>query len=152
MSLEIVVGRSRQVEGKLLELGATGRGLNEKATSIEQLLGQHLTRRIRFLATIRNKALHDPDFDVTDELLTSFLSAAESVLGQLQQLLQTAKPTSEKKPTSENQRTHQSGNAPVGLSLADAWRDTSTTGKVGIVAGVLALGALYVKGEIEDWW
>lgn len=146
MSLEIVVGRSKQVEGKLLELGATGRGLNEKATSIEQLLGQHLIRRIRFLATIRNKALHDPDFDMTDELLTSFLSAAESVLGQLQKLLQTAR------PTSENQRTQQSGNATAGPGLVDAWRDTSTTGKVGIVVGVLALGALYLKGEIEDWW
>lgn len=46
MSLEHVLGLTKQIEGKLQALGATGRGLHEKATSIEAVLGTELTKRI----------------------------------------------------------------------------------------------------------
>lgn len=39
--------------------GAAGRGLHEKITSVEDLLPPRLTRILRKIATIRNKAVHE---------------------------------------------------------------------------------------------
>jgi len=140
MSLEHVLGLTKQIEGKLQALGATGRGLHEKATSIEAVLGTELTKRIRFLATVRNKLVHDPEVVVSGSLLVEFSSAAADVISRLDGLLHrhTAPPEAPPRQTS-------------GADVAAAWRETPTRGKVAIVAGALAAGALWIKWKMHNW-
>lgn len=55
-----VTAISQQTE-RLLEqrFGARGRGLHEKLTSVENRVPEPIRRKIRFIATIRNKATHE---------------------------------------------------------------------------------------------
>ncbi len=57
---ELVIGRCKRLE-KLLEdrFGASGRGLHEKTSSVEGKLPPELVKRLRFIATVRNKLVHE---------------------------------------------------------------------------------------------
>lgn len=56
----IAIDNCKEAEHLLEErFGATGRGLHEKITSVEDLLPPRLTRILRRIATIRNKAVHE---------------------------------------------------------------------------------------------
>ncbi len=67
MSIELAVRASKQLEGILeSELGATGKGLHEKVTSVERHLPDSLIRKLRRIATIRNNAVHNPDYEIED--------------------------------------------------------------------------------------
>ena len=57
---ELVIGRCKRLE-KMLEarLGASGRGLHEKTSSVEGKLTPGLVKRLRFIATVRNKLVHE---------------------------------------------------------------------------------------------
>ncbi|NHF65984.1 hypothetical protein [Xanthomonas hortorum] len=147
MSMSVVVNQAKQVEGRLQALGAIGRGLHEKANSVEQILGSKLTKRIRFLASVRNQVVHNPEVELTPELLSSFLSAAEDALGELDRLLTTRSESSE-----GQQSDNRVGESPLGPRMVAVWDSTSTGGKIGLVIGAVALSALYVKGKIDDWW
>ena len=46
-----------------LVAGAKGKGLHEKASSVQQMLRPDLVRKIRYLATIRNKLVHERGFN-----------------------------------------------------------------------------------------
>lgn len=61
---ELVIRSSRDLEYVLdTQFGARGKGLHEKITSVEQSLPQQLIRNMRYLATIRNKLVHEQGFD-----------------------------------------------------------------------------------------
>ncbi|MBX7105553.1 MAG: hypothetical protein K1X57_15830 [Gemmataceae bacterium] len=62
--IEFAVKECKKLEA-LLEtgFGATGRGLHEKVSSVEKKLPPPLVRRLRFIATVRNKLVHEPDHD-----------------------------------------------------------------------------------------
>lgn len=140
MSLEKVIVLTKQIEAKLQALGAAGRGMHEKATSIEGLLGPDLVKRIRYLASVRNKLVHDPDVVLSSALLSEFSSTAAEVLDRLGMLLHRQSTAPEPKPE-----------ATPGVDLAEAWRDTSTGAKVAIVTGALAAGALWIKWKMDQW-
>ena len=78
MSLDIVVGRSKKIESLLVRAGAEGRGLHEKVTSIESKLEIQEVKRIRFIASLRNKSLHDDSFELTKDILSNFISACDA--------------------------------------------------------------------------
>lgn len=61
---ELVIRASKDLE-YILEayLGGSGKGLHEKCTSVQRLLPQDLQKKIRYLATIRNKLVHERGFD-----------------------------------------------------------------------------------------
>jgi hypothetical protein len=60
--LELVVQASKQLEAALeKQYGATGRGLHEKLSSVEQQLPPEIVRNLRFIATMRNKIVHETD-------------------------------------------------------------------------------------------
>ncbi len=75
MSYELVINGSKKIEGLLGQMGASGRGLHEKVTSIENNLPNSLVKRIRFIATVRNKLLHDADVKPTASILSDFQNA-----------------------------------------------------------------------------
>jgi hypothetical protein len=61
--IEKVVTHARIVEQLLRDNGATGRGLHELTSSLTGVLTPSLVRRLRFIATVRNKAVHEGDVD-----------------------------------------------------------------------------------------
>lgn len=60
------------------DYGATGKGLHEKASSVESQLTPEVMKKIRFIATIRNKAVHD-DLETAEQEIENVRSAAEAV-------------------------------------------------------------------------
>jgi len=80
--IETVIRASKQLE-QLLEqhYGASGRGLHEKTSSIEDQLDSDTVRRLRKIATLRNKVVHE-DFEIDD--LTDFQCDAQDLAQQLQ--------------------------------------------------------------------
>ena len=75
----------KRLESRLADLGATGRGLHEKTSSIASDLPEDLVRRLRFIATVRNKLVHDADYDRLDDPRGYFKACrqAEKQLNQL---------------------------------------------------------------------
>ncbi|WP_428775939.1 hypothetical protein [Vibrio sp.] len=84
MSYELVIKSSKAIETQLSNLGARGKGLHEKVTSIETQLDSTLVTEIRRLATMRNKLIHEEDyeFSVSDEI--EFEHLAELITDQLE--------------------------------------------------------------------
>lgn len=79
-----VINKTKKIENILEEMGAEGRGLHEKVSSIDTLLNQELINQIRFMATIRNKLLHEEKFNLTSEMTNRFNNAYENVTEKLE--------------------------------------------------------------------
>ena len=80
--IETVIRASKQLEQLLAQhYGATGRGLHEKTSSVEDQLDHDTVRRLRKIATLRNKVVHE-DFEMDD--LTDFQCDAQSLAQRLQ--------------------------------------------------------------------
>jgi hypothetical protein len=61
---ELAIRSSKELEHLLgAEFSANGKGLHEKISSVQSALPQELVRNMRFLATIRNKLVHEHGFD-----------------------------------------------------------------------------------------
>lgn len=61
---ELAIRSSKDLENVLdTQFGARGKGLHEKISSVERSLPQHLVRNMRYLATIRNKLVHEHGFN-----------------------------------------------------------------------------------------
>ncbi|WP_264878254.1 DUF4145 domain-containing protein [Vibrio agarivorans] len=74
--IEKVVIRTRRLEKLLrVQYHAEGRGLHQLITSCEERLPHDVVGRLRFVATIRNKVVHEEDF-VFDEV-DDFFSACD---------------------------------------------------------------------------
>jgi hypothetical protein len=58
--IDLAVTRSQRLEQRLeKDFGATGKGLHQKVSSVEGLLPQPLVRKLRLVATVRNKVVHE---------------------------------------------------------------------------------------------
>jgi len=65
--LERIIRLSKRLEAALeRDLGATGKGLHEKASSVEAKLGPDTTRDLRAVATVRNRLVHEEGYDRVD--------------------------------------------------------------------------------------
>jgi hypothetical protein len=84
--IELVIKQSKRFESMLEKhFGATGRGLHEKVGSVERKLPDHLVRRLRFIATIRNKIVHDDGHDHIDDR-RGFVDACAAAEADLRKL------------------------------------------------------------------
>lgn len=79
MSYEIVIKNTKKIEASLQSMGASGTGLYEKSLSIESKLDKKTLNSIRFIATIRNKLLHEDGFELSSKLLNDFISQCTNV-------------------------------------------------------------------------
>ena len=80
--IDIVVTQSKTLEALLEQkFGATGRGLHEKLSSIEYQLETGLVKNIRWIATMRNKVVHE-NFQLTNQ--NDFLRSCQHALEGLQ--------------------------------------------------------------------
>lgn len=57
-----ILDYTTQIESLLTKLGATGRGMHEKLDSIESKIELSMVKKIRWIATLRNKAVHEENF------------------------------------------------------------------------------------------
>mmetsp|Transcript_22626 Transcript_22626/g.57943 ORF Transcript_22626/g.57943 Transcript_22626/m.57943 type:complete len:116 (+) Transcript_22626:230-577(+) len=84
---ELVIRSSKELEALLeTEFGASGRGLHEKITSVQGQLSPGLVKQMRYLATIRNKLIHEPGFDDIPDR-AAFIRRFEESLAELQAIL-----------------------------------------------------------------
>lgn len=66
--LDLAVRSSKRLEALLAHrYGARGRGLHELVSSVEARLDPGVVRQLRFVATIRNKLVHDADYQRMDD-------------------------------------------------------------------------------------
>ena len=79
--LDLAVTRSQRLEKRLeRDFGATGQGLHQKVSSVEGDLPADLVRRLRLVATVRNKVVHE---SARMEDKSRFVDAAESAEREL---------------------------------------------------------------------
>src|SRR4051794_18693592 len=81
--IELAITRTKALES-LLEagLGATGKGLHEKGSSVQAKLPPPLVKKLRFVATIRNKIVHESDYQKMDDR-AAFERACDEAEGEL---------------------------------------------------------------------
>jgi hypothetical protein len=84
--IELVISNSKKLESLLEKhLGATGKGLHEKVSSVERKLPDGVVRKLRFVATIRNKIVHDEGYDRIDDR-KAFVDACAFTNAELRKL------------------------------------------------------------------
>lgn len=83
MSYEIIIDKTKKIESLLVNMGAEGKGLHEKVTSIENILEEDVVKAIRFMATIRNKFLHDSNFKLSQKIIDQFESTYYFVMNKI---------------------------------------------------------------------
>ncbi|MBD3671091.1 MAG: DUF4145 domain-containing protein [Gammaproteobacteria bacterium] len=77
--LERAVRASKQIEARLeRQFGARGKGLHEKVSSVERSLPAALVKRIRYVATLRNKLVHEDNYHRLDDR-ASFKRAVKTI-------------------------------------------------------------------------
>ncbi|MGC4076379.1 MAG: hypothetical protein QM702_04970 [Rubrivivax sp.] len=77
-----IVDAAKRIETTLVEqFGAEGRGLHEKLSSVESRIPPNLQRTIRYLATVRNKAMHEDGYEIEDP--ADYLRRAAQVNAEL---------------------------------------------------------------------
>ncbi len=72
---ELVIKTSKTLERALVDKGASGKGLHEYVSSLENRLEQQLIKKLRYIASVRNQLVHNADFSLTAESKQSFLQA-----------------------------------------------------------------------------
>lgn len=83
---EIVIENCKDLEARLSKMGATGKGLHEKTSSLSDVLEPLLVKDLRTVATIRNKLIHEEDFSLSKQELEDFEETAYSAFRQLRNL------------------------------------------------------------------
>lgn len=81
--IDVAITYSKKLESLLeKKLGATGRGLHEKVSSVETRLSPDLIRKLRRVATVRNKIVHEADYQKIDHK-DDFVRAAKEAEKEL---------------------------------------------------------------------
>ncbi|HEV3439353.1 MAG TPA: hypothetical protein VG122_18450 [Gemmata sp.] len=88
--IELAVTKSKALESLLEQaLGATGKGLHEKVSSVQDKLPQPLVKKLRFIATVRNKIVHESSYETIDDR-PGFTRACDEAEAELRAMLQPA--------------------------------------------------------------
>jgi len=91
----VIIRYTREIETILKDkFGATGTGLHSKVNFIEWMLADSLIKQIRYLATVRNDAMHNHSAKVD---IQSFEKVAILVLKELKEIKKTPPSSSELK-------------------------------------------------------
>lgn len=97
---EIAITRCKELEQLLSQLGADGRGLHDKVSSIADLLTPRLISKLRFIATARNQLVHESG-DWSDYEVADYTRACDWARDELQRIVsgRTAPPAERPTPT-----------------------------------------------------
>lgn len=72
----LAVDIARRLESRLAAMGATGKGLHEKADSLESRLPKALVTKLHFIASVRNKIVHEDEL-LSEEDIAHFVEAGK---------------------------------------------------------------------------
>src|SRR4030095_11771119 len=84
--IELAITRVKALETLLEGVGATGKGLHEKVTSVQNRLPHPLVKKLRFIATVRNKIVHESDYKQIDDP-DGFVRACDEAEAELKAML-----------------------------------------------------------------
>ena len=146
--IDIVVTQSKTLEALLEQkFGATGRGLYEKLSSIEYQLEAGLVKNIRWIATMRNKVVHE-NFQLTNQ--NDFLRSCQRALEGLQNSQHT---TSERVNSSSRNSYNTTPKRIVSHSRRKTKRKSESGGFFGTIITVIIFGIIgyFVYGFIQDF-
>ncbi len=66
---ELVISKCKKLEKMLADgLGASGKGLHEKVSSVQDRLPPPLVKRLRYIASVRNDLVHESDSNRLDDV------------------------------------------------------------------------------------
>lgn len=84
--IDLAISQCKYFESQLTKnFKANGKGLHEKISSIEDELPGTLIRKMRYIATIRNKIIHEADYQKIDDR-KGFKKTCKLAKQELQQL------------------------------------------------------------------
>jgi hypothetical protein len=84
--IELAITKVKVLESLLEQaFGATGKGLHEKVTSAQDKLPPALVKKLRFIATVRNKIVHESNYQEIDDR-AGFIRACDEVEAELKAL------------------------------------------------------------------
>lgn len=81
---QVVIDATKSLESMLRKIGANGKGLHEKTSSVDLLLSPELSKLLRKIATIRNKLIHEEGFSLPDRQLLEFKTSVEEASEMLE--------------------------------------------------------------------
>lgn len=81
---QVVIDATKSLESKLKKIGANGKGLHEKTSSVDSLLSPELSKLLRKIATIRNKLIHEEGYSLSDRQVLEFKTSAEEASEMLE--------------------------------------------------------------------
>jgi len=85
--IELVITRTKALESLLEQgLGAIGKGLHEKTSSVQEKLSPALVKKLRFIATLRNKLVHEASYQRLDDR-TGYERACEEAERELRAMM-----------------------------------------------------------------
>ena len=85
MSYEMIIKETKKIEN-LLEKNyqAKGRGLHEKLSSVQESIDPFVAKKIRMVATIRNKLVHEENFELKEKAIYTFNNNCRYILEKLE--------------------------------------------------------------------
>lgn len=152
---ETVITQSKAIESLLAQLGAEGKGLHEKCTSVEHRLTPEISRLIRKIASIRNKVIHE---EVNDSAsVQQLVDASETVIPFLEGKVATFRrldPDEDNAWKGERWRNFKSKQDEYHANRAErengpdsesrSWKDMSGWEKAGVVGALCVVGVLAI--------
>lgn len=88
---ELVISKCKKLEKMLADgLGASGKGLHEKVSSVQDRLPPPLIKRLRYIASVRNDLVHESDSNRLDDV-TSYKEACSKAEAELKGLIKSQK-------------------------------------------------------------
>ncbi|MDN5112694.1 hypothetical protein PJV97_10110 [Aliarcobacter butzleri] len=134
MNYENIINKTKEIESRLVSLGAIGKGLHEKISSIEYMFNENTVNAIRYIATIRNKLLHEDGFVLTSEIKEKFEFTYDFVIKNIG----TNQHTNYNEHSSDYSNNNSNFNDSELRNFIDLWKNTTTKEKV--VIGTIAAG------------
>lgn len=129
-----------KVESLLGDLGGEGRGIHDKLTCIEQEFDVSMVKKIRRIASIRNKAAHEIHFE-TD--MVSFHRVAYEVIDCLELKIAAKRNSFKRESGSFTDEQQSSQNSKGSQNSSKGWSDMDWWERTQMVAGgALAVGLL----------
>lgn len=139
-----ILERAIQVESLIVDLGGYGKGMHEKLSCIEQELDEDIVKKIRRIASVRNKAAHEIHFETN---MISFRRLTNEVTNYLGSKV-AAKRNSYKQqsgPSTEEQQSSQgskgSEKSSKGWTDMDWWERTQMVAGGALAVGLFILAA-----------
>lgn len=143
-AIEKAINYSKKIESLLSEeLNASGKGLHEKVTSVESVLDDKLVKQVRWIATMRNKVVHESDFEITD--IEHFEKSCNNTIALLKDAITAIKIERIEKVRREKEKSQQIKSSPVNHSpVNEKEGESSSSTTKGLLIFSLIINAFFI--------